>query len=65
MNGSINGQQIQVSDQAKLIDQLPSSDSQAPFALALNGEFIPRSMYEDIVLKDGDEIDIISPVGGG
>jgi sulfur carrier protein len=34
-------------------------------AVAINGEFVPRSCYCDYVLQAGDEIDIVKPVGGG
>jgi len=34
-------------------------------AVALNGEFIARSRYGEIELKDGDEIDVVAAVGGG
>lgn len=35
------------------------------YAVAINGEFIPRSTYEAITLNAGDLIDIVQPVGGG
>ena len=34
-------------------------------AVAINGEFVPRSRYAEQLLADGDEIDIVKPVGGG
>lgn len=34
-------------------------------AVAINGEFVPRSSYCEYVVKAGDEIDIVKPVGGG
>lgn len=34
-------------------------------AVAINGEFVPRSTYSDRQLEDGDQIDIVKPVGGG
>lgn len=46
--------------------QTPSDDAPDPvFAVALNGEFVPRTQYADTILKDGDALDIVSPVGGG
>ena len=35
------------------------------FAAAVNGEFVPRSQYAETQVQDGDEIDIVKPVGGG
>lgn len=37
----------------------------AAFAVAINGEFLPRARYGTVILNDGDAIDIVSPVGGG
>ena len=34
-------------------------------AVAVNGEFVPRSAYAGRVLQDDDHIDIVAPVGGG
>jgi sulfur carrier protein len=34
-------------------------------AVAINGEFVPRSTYSECLLKPGDLIDIVKPVGGG
>ena len=34
-------------------------------AVAVNGEFVPRSAYAERTLHDNDRIDIVAPVGGG
>lgn len=34
-------------------------------AVELNGEIVPKSKYDDVVLKDGDRVEIVSFVGGG
>ncbi len=34
-------------------------------AVAINGEFVPRSTYSERELLDGDQVDIVKPVGGG
>ncbi|ACE85242.1 sulfur carrier protein ThiS [Cellvibrio japonicus] len=34
-------------------------------AVAINGEFIPRSTYTSHRLQHGDQVDIVKPVGGG
>lgn len=34
-------------------------------AVAINGEFVPRSTYGERLLNTGDQIDIVKPVGGG
>ncbi|MYM61779.1 sulfur carrier protein ThiS [Pseudomaricurvus sp. HS19] len=34
-------------------------------ACAINGEFTPRSRYEETLLCEGDRIDLVKPIGGG
>ena len=34
-------------------------------AVAVNGTVIRRTKWQDVTLKEGDKIDIMSPVGGG
>jgi len=34
-------------------------------AVAINGDFVPRSAYAGRTLHDDDRIDIVAPVGGG
>ncbi len=35
------------------------------YSIAINQRFIPRDRYTEIHLKDGDVVDIISPMQGG
>ncbi len=34
-------------------------------AVAINGEFIPKSCHKAHVIKDRDEIEIVAPMQGG
>ena len=34
-------------------------------AVAINGEFIPRSQYAEVLLQANDEVDVVAAVGGG
>ncbi len=34
-------------------------------ASAINGNFVPRSRYQDTVLKENMKIEIVSPMQGG
>jgi sulfur carrier protein len=36
-----------------------------PFAAAVNLEFIPKTHYSDTLLKNGDQIELITPITGG
>ncbi|ABC27058.1 thiamine biosynthesis protein ThiS [Hahella chejuensis KCTC 2396] len=35
------------------------------FAVAINGEFVPRSAYTQTAVNPGDMIDVVAPVAGG
>lgn len=34
-------------------------------AVEKNGEILPKKMYESAVFEDGDELEVVSFVGGG
>ena len=34
-------------------------------AIELNGEIVPRSQFSEVLLKDGDQLEIVGAVGGG
>jgi len=44
---------------------LSSPEEKPQCAVAINGEFVPRTRYTEITLVNGDEVDIVSAVGGG
>ncbi len=65
MTITINGEQHPL-PQAQTIDQLLASKGFGEnIAVALNGAFIPRTTYGKQVIKDGDSIEIVSPMQGG
>lgn len=35
------------------------------FAVALNREFIPKSRYREVMLNNGDQVEILMPMQGG
>jgi len=65
MTITINGEQ-QSLPQPQTIDQLLACKGFGKnIAVALNGTFIPRTTYDSQVVKDGDAIEIVSPMQGG
>jgi sulfur carrier protein len=34
-------------------------------AIEKNGEIVPRSQFVDVMIKDGDKLEIVGAVGGG
>ena len=41
------------------------SNLSSSYAVALNNEFVPRSSYQDIIINDGDKIEVVSAQPGG
>ncbi len=61
----INGKKFDI-DGNKLIDYLAAENYDSKrIAVERNGEIVPKSQYTEIVLADGDIIEIVSFVGGG
>jgi sulfur carrier protein len=64
MNITINDELIAISSD-KLTRCLQDFGAVAPFAVAINGEFIPQSQHSDYMLNEGDSIELLSPIQGG
>ncbi|EWH08169.1 ThiS protein [Catenovulum agarivorans DS-2] len=65
MQLKINGQTVETSESRSLLEIVRDFGATAPFALAVNGQFVPKSQHESWVLSDQDSIEILSPVQGG
>lgn len=61
----VNGQAYPLPESGTLAAVLRSVSPLAPFAVALNEEFIPRGTYEDCLIHPNDRIDIVHPTAGG
>ena len=62
---SINNQPVELPPGATVADAIRAIHAVAPFAAAVNMQFVPNSQYATIVLSPDDTIDIIRPVTGG
>jgi sulfur carrier protein len=73
---SINGQRLQLDDRLTIAELLSyywqtaqhgqkNGQSNKKVAVAVNGEFVPRSQYTQARVNNNDEIDIVTAVGGG
>lgn len=40
-------------------------DQPGCFAIAVNNVFVPRARYRDLQLRDGDRIELLTPMQGG
>ena len=62
---SINQRAMDLADDAVLADALTAFAARAPFAVALNGQFVSRTRYAVQPLTHGDRLDVVQPVAGG
>ena len=63
---TINGKPSEMENPTLLVDFLQAIGVNLQFvAVALNGQVVDRDSFSRIVLNDGDEIEVVRPVGGG
>jgi sulfur carrier protein len=62
----VNGKKIELDEPTPLLDYLRSLGVD-PRAVAVehNGEIIERARFEQVVLNDRDQVEIVRMVGGG
>jgi len=66
INISLNNESKKIAESTRLGNALLDWGFEGvKIAVAINGEFVPRSTYAERELKNGDQIDIVKPVGGG
>lgn len=64
MKISLNGAIIETS--ARTVSELlAEQQTQKPFVVAVNGDFLPKPEYPQTSLKENDKLDIVVPVFGG
>jgi len=63
---SVNNEKLALAAATRLQDALSAwGYGDLKIAVAINGDFVPRSTYAARELQDNDLIDIVKPVGGG
>jgi sulfur carrier protein len=65
MSVLVNGRRHDLPEPPTLAALLLALAPPPPFAVACNGEFVPRGAYEDCSIDRGDRIDIVHPTAGG
>jgi sulfur carrier protein len=65
MNITLNKTMHAMQPGATLADALALLQAQAPFAAAVNRQFVPNTHYTQTLLQPGDDIEVIFPVTGG
>lgn len=63
---TVNGRKIADAHNLKLIDLLKREGyNTSMIAVECNGSIVPKSSYEEKKLQDGDNLEVVSFVGGG
>ncbi len=66
MRLTVNGEMREAPDQATLADLLASLGIDGRrVAVEHNREIAPKSLWSEIALQDGDQLEIVQFVGGG
>lgn len=69
MRVQLNGRSHEVSSDATLADAVglvaTEPGAQRGIAVALNGEVVTRSRWEEVRLGDDDRVEVLRAVGGG
>ncbi len=61
----INGEELNVAG-STILDYIGTTNYDTKrIAVERNGDIVPKSQYADTLLQDGDNIEIVSFVGGG
>jgi sulfur carrier protein len=63
---TLNGEARSISTNIKLQDAIEQWQlASATFAIAINEQFVPKSIYASTELHDGDCVEIVVPMQGG
>lgn len=66
MNITINGEEKEIADGITVADLVASLDLLPKFvAVERNREIVPRKQHAECQLEPGDELEIVTLVGGG
>lgn len=61
----VNGEMLDIAGKT-LADYLATTDYDSKrIAVECNGDIVPKAKYGEIILRNGDSIEVVSFVGGG
>ncbi|MBR6548408.1 MAG: sulfur carrier protein ThiS [Clostridia bacterium] len=61
----INGEEWNIAGKTVAEYLATTSYNSKRIAVERNGDIVPKSQYGEIVLEDGDSVEVVSFVGGG
>ena len=68
MNATVNGEQRELpagATVASVLELLEVAADARGIAVALDGEVVPRSRWEAMMLRDGSRVEVVAAIGGG
>lgn len=65
VNGVETSFDIEGDEGLSINDYILSAEVAGRFVMVINDEMVPKSAYATALLRDGDTLDIISPISGG
>ncbi len=61
----INGEGLAIASPATVASLITLRQPKPPFAVELNKELVQRGQYDETTLNQGDQVEIVTLVGGG
>lgn len=61
----VNDETLEVENGMSIADFIQWFKQEGNFAIAVNMEFVPRSLYAETILKEDDRVEIVLPMQGG
>jgi len=62
----INGEKREINEGANILEVIESLENKTEFfAVALNKNFIPKTQYAKVNLKENDQLEVVTPHPGG
>ena len=65
MRVTVNQIEYDVPNQSVISDALALINATAPYAVAVNMQFVPKTKHAEFALNENDQIEVIAPVTGG
>ena len=62
----VNGEKREIKEGANILEVIDSLENRTEFfAVALNKNFIPKTQYAEVNLKENDQLEVVTPHPGG
>lgn len=62
---TVNGEASELPEGGTIADLIRARGTEPPYAVEVNRIVVPRKDHEDRTLSDGDDVNVVTLVGGG